>query len=169
PAHIGLAAELAFSADLAGYARHFRHERAELLQHRVHDLADAQKFAAQRTALDFEIHRLRQVALGHGTDHARHFSGRLHHVADQAIDHVDVGGPRAGRVRQLGPVLDVALLADNAAEAFDFFAHALIKLDHIIERVGNVTFESGQVYGKPDREIPLSKCSQSGKKLATTR
>ena len=29
------------------------------------------------------------------------------------------------------------LLADNVAEAFDFLAHALIELEHIIERVGS--------------------------------
>src|SRR5262249_14209720 len=58
------------------------------------------------------------------------FPGRLHHVADQVIDHVDVSGPQAGRVRQLGPVPDLALLTDNVAEAFDFLAHALIELDH---------------------------------------
>src|SRR5262245_24971486 len=168
-ADLCLATELAFGAHLARHTRDFRHERAELLQHRVHDLADAQKFAAQRTTLDLEIHCLRQVALGHGTDHARHFPGRLHHVADQVVDHVDVGGPRAARVRQLGPVPELALLADNLAEALDFLAHALVELDHIIERVGNFAVESGQVYGKPDREIPLSKCSQSGKKLATTK
>src|SRR5262249_58551965 len=111
--HLGLTAELALGADLVGHARHFRGERAELLQHRVHDLADAQKFAAQRTALDLEIHRLRQVALGHGTDHARHFPGRLHHVADQVIDHSDVGDARAGRVRQLGAVPYPDLLDDD--------------------------------------------------------
>src|SRR5215469_10555300 len=64
---------------------------------------------------------------------------------------------------------DLALLPDNAAEAFDFLAHALIELDHIIERVGNFAVEPDQVYGKPNREIPLSKCPQSGKKLATTK
>src|SRR5262249_36184169 len=149
-AHIGLAAELAFGADLARHARDFRHEQAELLQHRIHDLADAQKVAAQRTTLDLEIHRLRQVTLGDGTDHARHFISRLHHAADEIIDHVDVGGPPAGRVRQLGPVPDLALLADNLAEAFDFVAHALIELDHIIERLGNFAVEPGQIYGKPD-------------------
>ena len=33
--HLRLAAELAFGADLAGHARHFRGERAELVHHRV--------------------------------------------------------------------------------------------------------------------------------------
>ena len=35
PAHLRLAAELAFGADLAGHARHFRGEAAELIDHRV--------------------------------------------------------------------------------------------------------------------------------------
>jgi len=107
-------------------------------------------FAAQRAALDLEVHPLRQVA-------------------DQVIDHVDIGGPRAGRVRQLGPVPDLALLADNVAEAFDFLGHALVELDHIIERIGDFAVEPCQIYGKPDGEIPLSKCFQSGKKLGTSK
>jgi hypothetical protein len=41
-------------------------------------------------------------------------------------------------------VPDLALLADNVAKAFDFLAHALIELDHIIERDGNFAVESGQ-------------------------
>ena len=35
PLHVGLPAELAFGADFARHARHFRGERAELIDHRV--------------------------------------------------------------------------------------------------------------------------------------
>ena len=69
--HLRLAAELALGADLASHARHFRGERAELVDHRIDDLADAQEFAAKRPAVDLDRHGLREVALGDRADHAR--------------------------------------------------------------------------------------------------
>ena len=57
--------------DLARDARHLGGERAELADHGVHDLADAQELAAQRAAVDLELHGLREVALGDGADDAR--------------------------------------------------------------------------------------------------
>ena len=76
PFTLRLAAELAFGAHFAGHARHFRGERAKLVHHRVDGLRGAQEFALQRPAVDLQRHRLRQVALGHGADHARRFANR---------------------------------------------------------------------------------------------
>ena len=45
--HLGLAAELAFGADFARHARHFRGERAELVHHRVDGVLQLQNFAAR--------------------------------------------------------------------------------------------------------------------------
>ena len=56
--HPRLAAELAFGADFAGHAGHFGGEAVELIDHRVHDLADAQEFAAQRAPVDFDGHAI---------------------------------------------------------------------------------------------------------------
>ena len=60
-AHIGLAAQLAFGADFARHARHFRGEGAELIHHGVDGVLQLQNFAAH-------IHRdlARQVALRDG-------------------------------------------------------------------------------------------------------
>jgi hypothetical protein len=136
----GLAAELALRCDRAGHARRFRADEVRAVHHRVHDCRCAKiRRATHGLDLGFIVSAGRPWP---GTDHARHFPGRLHHVADQVIDHVDVGGPRAGRVRQLGPVPGLALFADNVAEAFDFIARVLTELDHIIERVGNFAVES---------------------------
>ena len=87
--HLGLAAELAFGADLARDARHFRGERAELVHHRVDGLGGAEELAAQRAAFDVERHRLREVALGDGADDARRLARRVHEVADQRVDGLD--------------------------------------------------------------------------------
>ena len=83
PLHLGLAAELALGADLARDARHLGRERAELVDHRVDGLRRAQELALERPPVDLERHRLREVALGDGADHARHLAGRLDEVVDQ--------------------------------------------------------------------------------------
>ena len=66
---------------------------AELLDHGVDDLADAQELALQRAAVDLDRHRLRQVALGDRADHARDLDGRLDHVVDQLVDRAQLAFP----------------------------------------------------------------------------
>ena len=102
---VGLAAELAFGADLAGDAGDFGGERAELVDHRVDGLGRAQELALQRPVVDLQGHRLRQVALGDGADDARRLAGRVDQVADQRVDRVDRVLPRAAhgaRARRAG-------------------------------------------------------------------
>ena len=48
PLHLGLAAELAFRADFAGHARHFRGERVELVHHRVDGVLQLEDLALAR-------------------------------------------------------------------------------------------------------------------------
>ena len=62
--HHRLAAQLAFGADLARHARHFRGERAQLVDHRVDGFLELQDLAAH-------VHRdlLRQVAVRHRDRH----------------------------------------------------------------------------------------------------
>ena len=59
--HFGLAAELAFGADLARDARHFRGERAELIDHRVDGVLQLEDLA-----LDVDGDLARQVAARDG-------------------------------------------------------------------------------------------------------
>src|SRR5690606_31254524 len=59
--HLSLTAELAFGADLARHARHFRSERAELVHHRVDGVLELQDLPAD---IDFDL--LRQIACGDG-------------------------------------------------------------------------------------------------------
>ena len=61
PGHLGLAAEPAFGADLAGDARHFAGETVELVDHRVERLFQLEDFAAH---VDRDL--ARQVAVGDG-------------------------------------------------------------------------------------------------------
>ena len=62
--HLGLAAELAFGADLAGHAGHLGGEGAELVDHRVDGVLQLEDLA-----LDVDGDLLRQVAVGDGGGH----------------------------------------------------------------------------------------------------
>ena len=89
PLHLGLAAELAFGADLARHAGDFRGERAELIDHRVDGVLQLEDLAA-----DVDGDLLREVAVGDG-------GGDLGDVAD-------LRGQVAGhRVDVVGEVLPV--------------------------------------------------------------
>jgi hypothetical protein len=109
-----LAAELAFGADLARHARHLGGKRSELVHHLVDGLRGAQELALQRFAVDFERHRLRQIALRNGADHARRFTGGMHEVVDQLIDRVDRIAPEPGHVAERAALAELAFLADDA-------------------------------------------------------
>ncbi len=101
--HLGLAAELAFGADLARDARHLGGERAELIDHRVDRLGGAQELALQRLAVDLERHRLRKVALRHRADDARGLARRVDQVVDQRVDRIDRIAPEPGDVARATP------------------------------------------------------------------
>jgi hypothetical protein len=73
--------------------------------------------AFQRTAVHLEGHRLRQVALGHGADHARGLGGRVDEVVDQLVHVGDLVAPEAARVAHLARELELAFLADPSGAA----------------------------------------------------
>ena len=141
--HLRLAAELAFGADLARDARHFRGERAELVHHLVDGLRRAQELALQRLAVDLERHRLRQVALRDRADHARGFAGRMHEVVDQLVDRVDRVAPEAGDVAERAALAELSLLADDVRQALELVRHPLVALDDLVERVGDASGHAG--------------------------
>ena len=77
--HLGLAAELAFGADLARHARHFGGERSQLLDHRVDGVLELQNLAAH---VDGDL--LRQVAVGDGDGHL----GDVAHLGGEVAGHL---------------------------------------------------------------------------------
>ena len=70
----------------------------ELIDHRVDGGADAQELALHRLAVDLQRHLLRQVALGDRADDPRDLGRRLHQVADERVDRVELARPAAGCV-----------------------------------------------------------------------
>ena len=145
-----LPAELAFGADLAGDARHFRGERAELIDHFVDGLRRAEEFPFERAIVDLEGHRLGKVSLGHGADHAGRFASRMHEIADQRVDGVDRFRPRSADVAQRGPLGNLPFLADHAAEAVQFVGHPFVQLDDFVKGVGDFAGQAGPLHRQAD-------------------
>src|SRR5207302_1793164 len=104
--------ELAFGADLAGYARHLRGKRAKLIHHGVDGVLQLQDFA-----LDIDGDLLGKVAAGHGLGDV----GDVTHLAGEVTGHeVDVVGqvlPGAGYVLDARPIAELAFGADLAGHA----------------------------------------------------
>ena len=129
-AHLGLAAELALGADLAGDARHFGGEAVELVDHRVDGVLQLENLA-----LHVDRDFLGKVAVGHGGGHV----GDVAHLAGEVGGHeVDVVGqilPRAGDAAHLGLAAQLAFGADLAGHAGDFGGEAVELIDHRVDRV----------------------------------
>src|SRR6266702_4658907 len=70
-------------------ARDLRGERAELIKHRVHGRADAEKLPAHLLALDLQGHLLRQVAFRDRIQYAGNLDGRTHQIVDHRVDRAD--------------------------------------------------------------------------------
>ena len=164
--HRRLAAELAFGADFARHARHFGGERAHLLDHRVDDGRGAQELALERTAVDFQAHALRKIALGDRGDRARHFGGRPQQVVDQRVDGGFHRAPRARAPIDGHAVARPAFFADHLAGALDLARHALVRRDDLIECVGDFAGEAGLVAGQAHGEIAVAHRLQCAQQLA---
>ena len=137
-------------------------EGAELVDHGVDGAGGAQELAFQRPAFDLERHALGQVALGDGADHARHLARGMHEVVDQRVDGFDRVAPEAGDVAQRGALLELAFLADHAAEARQLLLLARVELDHVVEGVGDLAPQTRPVEGQADRGVAFLDCQQAG-------
>ena len=150
-----LTAQPAFGADLAGHAGHFGGKRAELVYHGVYRLADPEELTHEWPAFDVERHRLRQVSLGHGPDHASHLAGGLNQVADQGVDRVDRRSPRARSTMQVGSLGDLALFAHGLTHPFEFASGFPVEIDDVVEGIRDFSGDTDLRHRHLDREIAL--------------
>ena len=81
-----LTAELAFGADLARHARHFRGEHAQLLDHRIHDTGGFEEFALEGAAIHLGPYGFEQIALRDCGDGGGDFFGWPEQIVDQRVD-----------------------------------------------------------------------------------
>ncbi len=152
-AHLGLAAELAVGADLAGDARHLGGEDAELLDHAVDDIGRAQEFALERPPLDLERHRLQEIAARHRRDSVRHRGRRPEEVIDQPVDRFLHVPPGAQRQAEAHALLRLALAPDHLAHFLELLGHPLIGRDDLIEALGDLAGEAALMARQPHGEI----------------
>ena len=152
-AHLRLAAELAFGADLARDARHLRGEHAELLDHGVDDGGRAQELALERPAVDVEPHRLQQVALRDRGDGAGDFGGRPQQIVDQRVDRAFHLAPGAVRQAELHALAGLAFAAHDMADALELLRHALVGGDDLVERIGDLAEQADLVAGHAHGEV----------------
>ncbi len=144
---LGLAAELAFGAYLAGHAGDFGGEGAELLDHLVDGLGGAEELALEGSFLDLEGHGLGQVALGDGADDAGGLADGVDEVADEVIDGVDGLAPGAAGAGEGGALGEAAFFTYDLAEAGELLGHLLVEFGDVVEGVGDLAGDAGPLLG----------------------
>ena len=128
--HVGLTAELAFGAHFAGHARHFRRERAELIDHRVDGVLQLENFALH---VDGDL--LRQVAVGHGRGHFGDVAHLAGEIAGHEVHAVGQVLPRAGDAAHVGLTAELAFGAHFAGHARHFGRERTELIDHRVDGV----------------------------------
>ena len=128
--HVGLAAQLAFRAHLAGHARHFGGERPELIHHRVDGVLELEDFA-------FDVHRdlLGQVAGGDGGGDVSDVADLTGQVAGHEVDAVGQVFPGAGHAAHVGLAAQLAFRADLAGHTRHFRGEGAELVHHGIDHV----------------------------------
>ena len=126
--HERLAAELALGPDLARDARHFRGERAQLIDHRVDGLLELQDFAAH---VDGDL--LRKIAAGDRDRHLRDVAHLARQVARHRVDALDQILPDAGHFAHLRLAAELSIGAHFARDARHFRREHAQLFDHRID------------------------------------
>ena len=127
---VGLAAELSLGADLAGHARDFRRERAQLVDHRVDGVLELEDLA-----LDVDRDLSRKVALGDGRGDGGDIADLGGQVAGHEVDAVGQVFPGAGNPLDPGLPAELSLGADLTSHAGDFGRERPELVDHGVDRV----------------------------------
>jgi hypothetical protein len=160
--HVGLAAQLAFRADLAGNARHLAGKGPELVHHGVDGARRAQELALERPPVDVERHALAQVALRHRADDARHLARGVNEVFNQGVDGFDRVAPKTRDIPERCTLLELAFLADHAAQARQLHLLARVEFDQVVECIGNLARQAVPTERQPDRGVAFFYRQQGG-------
>ena len=129
----GRLAELALGADLAGDAGDLGDEAVELVDHAVDRVLEL-----EHLALDVGGHLLAQVAVGDRADDALHLVAGADEVLDQAVDRLDAVAPDLVGALERDALGELALLADDAADALELGAQRLVGADDLVQPVGDL-------------------------------
>ncbi len=129
-AHFGLAAELAFGADFARHARHFRGEGVELIDHGVDGVFQLQNFA-----LHIDRDLAAEVAVGHGGGHLGDVADLRGQIAGHGVHAVGQILPGAGDAAHFGLAAQLAFGADFARHASHFGGEGTKLIHHRVDGV----------------------------------
>ena len=141
----------------------------ELVDHRVHGRADAAELAAQRPAVDLQVHLLREVADGDGVDHACDLGRRPGEVVDHPVDRVDGLLPRAARVGNGRALVEAALAVDDARDALNLAGQRRAALGHLVVGARELSGETVLGVGDAELEVAGDGGAQAGEQLAQRR
>src|SRR5439155_722168 len=146
--HSGLAAQLAFRADLARDARHFRPYRALLIAHRVDGLLQLQNLAAY---VDGDL--ARQVAARDGGGDFRDVADLAGQIARHGVDVVGQILPGTGDSRHHGLAAQLALGTHFARHAGHFGGEAVELIHHRVDGVLQPEDLALHVHGDLARQV----------------
>ena len=130
PAHLRLAAELAFGADLARDARDFRGEAVELIDHRVDRVLQLQNLAAH---VDGDL--LGKIATSDRGGDVGDVADLRCQIVRHRVDVVSEVLPGAADTAHVGLAAELTFRADFARHAADFGRECVELIDHRVERV----------------------------------
>ena len=146
--HLRLAAELAFGADFARDARHFRGEGVELVHHRVDGVLELENFALH---VDGDL--ARQVAARHGGGHLGDVADLRGEVRRQQVDVVGQVLPGAGDAGHVGLAAEAAFGADLARDARHFAGERAQLVGRGVERFLQLQQLAAHVHGDLLRQV----------------
>jgi hypothetical protein len=126
-----------------------------LVHHGVDGPGGAKELPGQGPSFDLQFHALRQVAAGHGGDHAGHLRRGLDQVGDEGVDGVDVGRPPSGGPANRGALGDPPLLADHGADPLELLGHAFLQVQDVVEGVIDLPGRADLVDWQTRREVSL--------------
>ena len=129
--HVGLAAEDALGADLAGHAGDLGREGAQLVDHAVDGVGQGGDLA-----LGVDRDLLRQVAVGHRRRHLGDVAHLVGQVVGHRVDRVRQALPGARDARHLRLAAELALGAHLAGHARDLGRERRQLVDHAVDGLG---------------------------------
>src|SRR5579872_3613896 len=127
---LGLSAELALGADLAGHAGDLVGERGELVDHRVDGVLELEDLALR---IDGDL--LSEFAAGHGGSDLGDVAHLPREVRTHQVDVLGQVAPGAGDALDLGLSAELALGADLARHAGDLVGEGPQLVDHRVDGV----------------------------------
>src|SRR5205823_5095771 len=127
---VGLTAEAAFGADLAGHAGDLAGEGVQLVDHAIDRVLQVEDLAA-----DVDGDLLGEVALGDGGRHFRNVADVGRQVAGHEIDVVGEVFPDPDHALDLGLASQLAFRTDFAGDASDLRGEGVELIDHHVDGV----------------------------------